>query len=350
MRRSVKIGRHKIGPGSPVFIVAEMSANHAGDLDRAVALVRAMRAAGADAVKLQTYTADTLTLNSSRECFRVGKGSPWEGWTLHELYREACTPWEWHWLLKAVAEEEGLEFFSSPFDETAVAFLEELGVCAYKIASFELVDIPLIREVAATGKPVIMSTGMASREEIADAVAAARKEGCADPVLLKCTSSYPASGSDMNLRTIPDMASRFETLVGLSDHCMTSDVAVAAVAVGACVIEKHFTLSRHIPSPDRAFSLEPQEFTEMVKAIRATEKAMGEVRYGPSPHEATSHRLRRSLFVVRDVEAGDELTRENVRSIRPADGLPPKCLQDVLGRRAVRDIACGTPLHSEDYL
>jgi len=344
MKEAMTIGNHPVGPGHPVFVVAEMSANHGGDFDRAVALIRAMKESGADAVKLQTYTADTLTLKSGKEHFRIGRGTVWEGRTLYDLYEEAHTPWDWHKRLMEAAAEEGLEFFSTPFDDISVDFLEELNVPAYKIASFEIVDIPLIMRVAATGKPLILSTGMATRGEIREAVSAGAGEGCDCMALLKCASAYPASCEDMNLRTIPDMAREFGTIVGLSDHTLGTAVPVAAVALGACIVEKHFTLSRNVRGPDSAFSLEPSEFRQMVDAVRMVEKALGDVSYEPTEHEKASRLFRRSLFVVQDVKAGEPFTEQNVRSIRPGYGLPPKYLDIVLKKRAARNITRGMPL------
>lgn len=341
---SMKIKGREIGEGQPVYIIAEMSANHNGDYAQAVALIHAAKDAGADAVKLQTYTADTLTIDSDAQYFRVDGGTLWDGRTLYELYGEAYTPWEWQPRLKAVAEEIGLHLFSSPFDATAVDFLETMNVPAYKIASFELVDIPLIQRVARTGKPLILSTGMATLAEIEDAVGAAREAGATQVALLKCNSAYPAPPEGMNLRTIPDLAARFGVPVGLSDHTLDLAVPITAVALGACIIEKHFTLSRDVPGPDSAFSLEPSEFRAMVDAIRTAEKALGTVQYGVSAEEEKSVVFRRSLFVVEDVRAGETFTEKNVRSIRPGDGLPPKHLPDVLGKYAKTDISRGTPL------
>lgn len=271
-----------IGPGQPVYIIAELSANHNQNLDEAVKLVHAAREVGADAVKLQTYTADTLTIESTRPEFRIGSGSPWEGRNLYELYQEAYTPWEWQPRLKAVADEIGIHLFSTPFDESAVVFLEQMNVPAYKVASFELVDLPLIERIAHTGKPMIMSTGMASLAEISEAVDTARGAGARDIALLKCTSAYPAPPEEMNLRTIAHLAEAFGVSVGLSDHTLGVEVPVAAVAVGACIVEKHFTLSRKVPGPDSAFSLEPHEFQAMIDAVRTAEKALGSVHYGVS--------------------------------------------------------------------
>jgi N-acetylneuraminate synthase len=333
-----------IGPGQPTYIVAELSANHHHDFAQAVELVRAARRAGADAVKLQTYTADTLTIVSDAPHFRIGGGTLWDGRTLHDLYGEAFTPWEWHGRLREVAHEEGLGFFSTPFDRSAVDFLETLAVPAYKIASFEIVDLPLIEYVAGRGKPMIVSTGMATREEIAEALQTARAAGAPAVALLKCISAYPASPDAMHLRTIPHMREVFGVPIGLSDHTLGITVPVAAVALGACIVEKHFTLSRSTPGPDSAFSLEPAEFRTMVDAVRAAEQALGEARYGPDPSEEKSRVFRRSLFVVEDVRAGERFTDRNVRSIRPGYGLAPKHWRDVLSRTAARDITRGTPL------
>jgi N-acetylneuraminate synthase len=344
MASDVRIAGRPIGAGHPVYVVAELSANHGQRQDGAVALIRAAKEAGADAVKIQTYTPDTITLRSDREPFRIGGGTLWDGRTLHELYGEAYTPWEWQPKLKAIANELGLDLFSSPFDPTSVDFLEGMGVPAYKVASFELVDIPLVERVARTGKPLIMSTGMATLAEIEEAVSAARRAGAKEIALLKCTSAYPAPPADMNLRTIPHLAEAFGVPVGLSDHTLGIAVPAAAVALGASIVEKHLTLSRATPGPDSAFSLEPAEFKAMVEAIRTVERGLGRVHYGVTAREAASRVFRRSLFVVKDVAAGEVLTEENVRSIRPGHGLPPKHLPEVLGRRAARRLEKGTPL------
>ncbi|MEW6540709.1 MAG: pseudaminic acid synthase [Bacillota bacterium] len=342
--RDMVINGRAIGPGHPVYIVAELSANHNQSFDRAVAMVQAAKEAGADAVKLQTYTPDTITINVDSSPFRHSPDSLWAGKTLYDLYAEAYTPWEWQPKLKEAAEELELGFFSTAFDPTAVDFLEAMDVPVHKIASFELVDIPLIEKMARTGKPLIISTGMASLGEIEEAVRAARGAGAAQIALLKCTSAYPAPPEQMNLRTIPHLARAFGVPAGLSDHTLGIAVPVAAVALGACIVEKHFTLSRSMPGPDSAFSLEPHEFKAMVEAIRAAQKALGEVHYGVSEREAASRVFRRSLFVVEDMKAGAVFTEENVRSIRPGHGLHPRHLQDVRGRRATRDIPAGTPL------
>jgi len=349
MEPCITIHGRVIGPGRPVYVIAEMSANHGQDFDQAVRIIQAAGQAGADAVKLQTYTPDTLTLDCDRPEFRIGKGTPWEGRTLHELYGEACTPWDWQPRLKKVAEELGMHLFSTPFDFSAVEFLEQMSVPAYKVASFELVDIPLIERIARTGKPIILSVGMASLAEITQAVRAARAAGAGQIALLKCTSAYPAAPEDMNLRTIPHLAETFGVVAGLSDHSTGIAAPVAAVALGASIIEKHLTLSRADGGPDSAFSLEPAEFADMVAAVGDAQKALGRVSYELTPHEAASRVFRRSLFIVQDTKAGQIFTEENVRSIRPGCGLPPSELHRVLGRRAARDIPRGTPL-TDDLL
>lgn len=349
MERLIEINDRRIGPDHPVYLIAEMSANHNQDFDQAVRIIEAAKRAGADAVKLQTYTPDTITIDSKEEWFQIGKGTIWEGRNLYDLYREAYTPWEWQPKLKQVAEELGLDFFSTPFDNTAVDFLEEINVPAHKIASFEIVDLLLLRRIAQTKKPIIMSTGMATLAEIDEAVSAINEAGGNQIALLKCTSAYPAPAEEMNLRTIPHLAEAFNLPVGLSDHTLGIAVPVAAVALGACIVEKHFTLSRSISGPDSAFSLEPDEFKAMAEAIRVTEKALGQIHYGVSEREANSRIFRRSLFVVKDVKAGEEFTQENIRSIRPGHGLHTRYLHKVLGRRASRDINRGTPLEW-DYI
>jgi N-acetylneuraminate synthase len=343
----LQVGKRSIGPGQPTYVIGEMSANHGQSFDQAVAIVRAAKQAGVDAVKLQTYMPDTITIASDREEFRVGGGTIWDGRNLHDLYSEAYTPWEWQPKLKKVAEDMGMDLFSSAFDSTAVDFLEEMGVAAHKVASFELVDIPLIQKMARTGKPLIMSTGMANVEEIEEALQSAREAGATQLALLKCTSAYPAPAEQMNLRTIPEMARRFGVPVGLSDHTMGIAVPVAAVALGACIIEKHLTLSRSVPGPDSAFSLEPHEFKAMVDAVRTAEKALGEVHFGLSEKEEASRVFRRSLFVVEDVKQGEKFNMVNVRSIRPGHGLHPRHLTEVLGKRAAQGIKRGTPLSWE---
>jgi len=339
----IEINGRRIGPDCPVYIIAEMSANHGQNFDQAVDLVKAAKACGADAVKLQTYTPDTLTIDCDSECFRI-QGTLWDGRNLYDLYKEAFTPWEWQPKLKRVADEVGLDLFSTPFDDSAVDFLERMNVPAYKVASFENGDLPLLRKVAATGKPMIVSTGMATLAEIDELVQTIRAAGGEQLALLKCTSAYPAPPEEMNLRTIPHLARAFDVPVGLSDHTLGSAVAVAAVSLGACIIEKHFTLSRESTGPDSAFSLEPDEFKAMVDGLRMAERALGKVHYGLSPAEEKSRVFRRSLFIVEDVKAGEVFTSRNIRSIRPADGLHPRCLDNVLGCRAAHDIKRGTPL------
>jgi len=340
----LKIGKHNIGAGHPVYIVAELSANHNHDFDRAAKLVQAAKDVGADAVKLQTYTAETMTIASDQEYFRIGGGTLWDGRSLYALYAEAFMPWEWQPKLKKIAEDIGLDLFSTPFDSSAVEFLEQMSVPAHKIASCELVDIGLIQKVATTGKPLIMSTGMANEPEIDEAVKAARAAGAKEIVLLKCTSAYPAPPEEANLRTIPELARRFGCPAGLSDHTMEVAVPIAAVAVGACVIEKHLCLSRGDGGPDSGFSLEPHEFKAMIHAVRTAEAALGTAQFAPGARETKSLRYRRSLFVVQDVKKGESFTLQNVRSIRPADGLHPRYLNEIVGKRAARNIERGTPL------
>lgn len=340
-----KIGNRQIGTGQPVYVVAELSANHGQNFEQAVRLIRAAKESGADAVKVQTYTPDTITIRSDRECFQIRGGTLWDGRTLYELYGEAYTPWDWQPKLKQVANDLGLGFFSSPFDSTAVDFLESFGVPAYKLASCELVDIPLLVRISRTGKPLIISTGMATIEEIEEGVKTARQAGASQIALLRCTSAYPALPCEMNLRTIPELARRFDVPVGLSDHTMDLAVPVAAVALGACIIEKHFTLSRSLKGPDSAFSLEPTEFKAMVEAVRVAEKALGEIHFGLTDSERSSRVFRRSLFVVQDVRQGESFSKENVRSIRPGHGLHTRHLPEIVGKRASRDIKRGTPLN-----
>jgi pseudaminic acid synthase len=344
INRTIQIGNRLIGPGHPVYIVAEMSANHRQDYDEAVRLIHVAREAGADAIKLQTYTPDTLTIDCRSKLFSHGKGSLWQDRWLYDLYREAYMPWEWQGKLKKLAEGLGIGFFSTVYDLTSVDFLEEIGVPAYKIASFELVDLPLIQRVAATGKPIFLSTGMATLSEIEEAVAAATSAGADQLVLLKCTSAYPAMPEEMNLKTIPHMANHFNSLCGLSDHTIGGSRAIAAVALGAVMIEKHFTLSRENGSPDSRFSAEPDEFRMMVDEIRNIEAALGEVKYGPGKSENESYKFRRSLFIVKDINEGELLTGKNIRSIRPGHGLQPKYYGDVIGKRAKKKLIKGTPL------
>lgn len=342
-RKPLAIGPHLLGPGRPPLIIAELSGNHNGSLDRALELVDLAADAGAHAVKLQTYTADTMTIDlSEREFFISDPESLWEGESLYQLYQKAMTPWDWHEPIFNRCRERGVLGFSSPFDATAVDFLESLDVPCYKIASFENVDLPLIRKVAATGKPVIISTGMATIAEIDDAVTAAREAGCRDLVLLKCTSSYPAPPENSNLANIAHMAEMFDCHVGFSDHTLGIGVAVAAAAHGAVAIEKHFTLRRDDGGVDAAFSSEPDELALMVQETARAAVALGAVRYGPTEADRRSLQFRRSLYVVEDLRAGDRLTARNLRAIRPGLGLPPKHLDQLLGRRVSRDVARGT--------
>ena len=345
MITGLTIGDRLIGAGQPVYVVAELSANHNQDFDQAIRLIEAAKECGADAVKVQTYTPDTITIRSDREFFQIRGGTLWDGRTLYELYGEACTPWDWQPKLKQVADDLKLDFFSSAFDSTAVDFLEGMGVPAYKLASCELIDIPLLQRISRTGKPLIISTGMATIEEIEEAVATSRKEGAGQIALLRCTSAYPALPSEMNLRTIPELMRRFGVPVGLSDHTMDIAVPVAAVALGACIIEKHFTLSRSLKGPDSAFSLEPAEFKSMVEAVRVAEKSLGEIHFGLTDSERSSRVFRRSLFVVQDVRRGELFSAENVRSIRPGHGLHTRHLPQIVGKRASCDIEKGTPLN-----
>ncbi|MHA2273924.1 MAG: pseudaminic acid synthase [Candidatus Hodarchaeales archaeon] len=342
--KTMKIGSRIIGEQNPVFIVAELSANHLQDYDLAIKTIDAARDAGADAIKLQTYTADTITLNCDNEYFQIKQGTIWDGLTLYQLYEEAYTPWDWQPKLKEYAEESGLVCFSSPFDETAVDFLEKMDVPAYKVASFEITDIPLIKYIASKLKPVIISTGIAQLDDISKAVNACRMVGNEDIILLKCTSAYPTPLTDVNLRIMSDLASKFDTLVGLSDHTLGISVPIAAVSLGACLIEKHLILDRSLGGPDVAFSLEPQEFGNMVKAIREVEESLGVVDYSLTDKMRKSREFSRSLFVTQDINKGDTFTSQNVRSIRPGYGLPPIDLDQIMGKKAKCDIARGTPM------
>jgi pseudaminic acid synthase len=338
------IESRKVGQGHPCFIIAELSANHNGDLEVAKETIRAAKRTGADAIKLQTYTPDTLTIDCDNEYFKIEGGTLWDGKTLYGLYGEAYTPWEWHQELFKVAEEEGLICFSSPFDKTAVDFLEKLNVPAYKIASFEIQDIPLIEYTASKGKPIIMSTGIATEEDIQLAVDTCRKAGNDEIILLKCTSSYPAPLELANLNTITDLKERFNVEVGFSDHTYGHIAPVVATTLGASVIEKHFILNKEIGGPDADFSLDEEEFTKMVNAVRDAEKLLGSVSYDISEKVKKNRKFARSLFVVKDVKAGDVLTEENVRSIRPGYGLHPKHSTEILGRTFKNDVDMGTPV------
>ena len=343
MSDTIKIKDRLIGEGQSAYIIAEMSANHAGDFNRAVEIMHAAKESGADCIKIQTYTADTITLDCHNEYFTLNGGT-WNGENLHDLYKKAYTPWEWQGRLKEEADKMGIDFFSTPFDPTAVDFLESIGMEFYKIASFEAVDIPLIKKVAATKKPIIMSVGMATLEEIEEALEACYSMGNKEVAILKCCSVYPAIPDNMNLRTIADMKKRFNVPVGLSDHSMGHVAAMTAVTLGASIIEKHFCLGRDIENPDSSFSMEPAEFAAMVRDIRLAEKAAGIVSYELSDAEKNSRNTRKSIFVSKDIKKGDIITPENIRVVRPAYGLAPKYYEEVLGKTAKEDMAFGTPL------
>jgi len=343
MSTNIIIAGRQIGPGQPPYIIAEMSGNHNGDINRAFTLIEAAKNAGADAVKLQTYTADTLTIDHDSPDFQI-TGGLWDGKSLYELYEQAHTPWDWHERLFAKGAELGITVFSSPFDHTSVDFLETLNAPAYKIASFEAIDLDLVKKVAATGKPLIISTGMSNECEISETVHTARNAGGQNLILLHCISSYPAQPADMNLLTVPDMAARFDVPTGLSDHTLGTSVSVAGVALGACVIEKHFTLARADGGPDAAFSLEPDELRELVDSCRDIHGALGTATYERSESERSNMVFRRSLYVVEAMRAGDEFSRTNLRSIRPGYGLAPKHLTAILGQKAACDIPRGTPM------
>ena len=344
MKKEFKIGNRMVGEGHPTFIVAEMSANHLMDYDRAVQIIHAAKEAGADAVKLQTYTPDTITLDCENQYFQITQGTIWDGTSLHKLYETAYTPWEWQPKLMKIANDLGMECFSSPFDPTAVDFMTQMQMPAYKIASFEINDIPLIRKIAKLHKPMIFATGVAYLEDIERALAVCREEGNDQVVLLKCTSAYPSPYEDMNLKVIPNMAQVFECLTGLSDHSMGTAAAVASVALGGHMVEKHLTLSRADGGPDGAFSMEPAEFKKMVDDIRIVEKALGKVTYELTEKQKRSREDSRSLFVVKDMKEGEEFTPENVRSVRPAFGMHTMYYEEILGRKAKQDLAKGTPL------
>lgn len=340
--QEISIAGRRIGPDHPPYVICELSGNHNGELARALRMIEAAKATGADAVKLQTYTADTITLDHDGDQFRI-KGGLWDGQRLYDLYQEASTPWDWHEALFAKGRELGITVFSSPFDKTAVDLLEGLGAPAYKVASFEVVDLPLVEYIASKRKPMIISTGLANLGEIQEVINTARKGGADGLVVLHCISAYPAPMEDANLRTIPNLAETFGVISGLSDHTMGTAASVTAVALGGSVIEKHFTLARADGGPDSAFSLEPSEFTRLVEDCKAAWAALGRIRYDLKGSEAGNIVYRRSLYVTRDVKAGETLTEANVRSIRPGYGLAPKHLPEVLGRRAARDLARGEP-------
>lgn len=343
---TIKIRDRVIGGDYPAYIIAEMSANHAGSIDYAKEIIHAAKEAGADCIKIQTYTADTMTIDCRNPYFNITEGT-WKGENLYSLYQKAYTPWEWQAELKEEAEKAGIDFFSTPFDKTSVDFLESIGMEFYKIASFELVDLPLIRYVASKGKPMIMSTGMGSLEEITEAVETARCAGCSQLALLRCASAYPAVAGDMNLAAMAAMEKRFGLPVGLSDHSMGSVGAVAAVALGGRIIEKHFCLDRSIQNPDASFSMEPAEFSAMVKDVRAAQRAVGSASFEVTGAERGNLAFRRSVFVVQDIRAGEILTEDNIRIIRPSNGLAPKYYDLVLGKKAVSDLKRGTPLSME---
>ncbi len=342
----ISIAGRRIAADAPPYVIAELSANHNGKLDTAMRIIDEAKKAGADAVKLQTYTADTITLNSNAEEFHI-HGGLWDGKTLYQLYQEAHMPWEWHKPLFEHARSLGITIFSSPFDNTAVDLLEDLNVPAYKIASFEAVDLPLIKYVAGTGKPMIISTGMADAEEIQEAIDAAREAGCKELAILHCVSGYPAPPEDYNLRTIPDMIERFGLVTGLSDHTLDNTTAIASVALGASIIEKHFTLDRSGGGPDDSFSLEPAELAALCRDSKTAWAAHGKVDYGRKWSEQGNVKFRRSLYFVKDLKAGDVITADAVRSVRPGFGLPPKCLDVVINRQVIRDVAYGTPVTTD---
>lgn len=344
MNKTFKINNVTIGGDEKTFIIAEMSANHNQDYDRAVELIKKAAWAGADAIKLQTYTPDTITIDCDNEYFQIKQGTIWDGITLYKLYQGAYTPWEWQPKLKKVAEEEGLICFSSPFDFTSVDFLEEMNVPAYKIASFEINDIPFIEYIASKGKPVIMSTGIARMADIQDALDACKRMGNENVALLKCTSSYPAPIQEINLKTIPNMKETFNCTVGLSDHTMGNAVSVGGVAIGAKIVEKHLTLRRSDGGADSKFSMEPEEFKEMVDNIRIVEKAMGKVTYDLTQKQTNSREHSRSLFVVEDIKEGETFSDKNLKSIRPGFGLETKYIKEIIGKRAKKNIKKGTPM------
>ncbi|SHI41539.1 pseudaminic acid synthase [Clostridium cavendishii DSM 21758] len=344
MNNKFEIDGIKIGKDERCFVIAEMSANHLQDYNRAVEIIKAAKWAGANAIKLQTYTPDTITLDCDNEYFQIKQGTIWDGTTLHKLYQTAYTPWEWQPKLKEVAEKEGLVFFSSPFDYTSVEFLENMNVGCYKIASFELTDIPFIEYIAKKGKPIIMSTGIARMGDIQDALDACKRMGNENVALLKCTSAYPAPFEDINLKTMVNMKETFNVMTGLSDHTMGSTVSVGAVALGAKIIEKHLTLKREDGGADAKFSMEPQEFKDMVDSIRIIEKAIGNVTYDLTEKQKNSREHSRSLFVVKDVKQGELFTEENVKSIRPGFGMETKYISEVIGKKAKKDIIKGTPM------
>ncbi|WP_296807561.1 pseudaminic acid synthase [uncultured Methanobrevibacter sp.] len=339
----MKVEDKKIGPNEPIFIIAELSANHMNDFDVAVKTIEAMAEAGADAVKFQTYTPDTITIDCDNEYFQINQGTIWDGQVLHDLYEDAYMPWEWQPKLKKIAEDLGLIVFSSPFDKSSVDFLEEMDVPAYKIASYEITDIPLIKYVASKGKPIIISTGIASLEDIELAIQTCLDAGNEQIAILKCTSSYPSPFDEINLNTIPALEEKFNVIVGLSDHTMGCEVSIAGVSLGAKIIEKHFVLDRTMDTPDSEFSMEPQEFKQMVESIRNVEKALGNDTFELTEKMIINQDFSRSLFVVEDIKKGDIITEDNVRSIRPGFGLHPKYLNEILGKKVKKNLKKGTP-------
>jgi len=341
---SIKIYDRYIGEGQPTYVIAEMSANHGGSIERALEIVHLAKDAGADCIKTQTYTPDTMTIDSNKKWFKINKGT-WQGKYLYSLYQEAYTPWEWQEILKKEAERIGLHFLSTPYDKRSVDFLEEIGVKFYKIASFEVIDHPLIKYIASKEKPIIMSTGMASLGEIEDAVRIIKSKGNKDLCLLKCTSAYPAIPDEMNLKTIKHLKETFQVITGISDHTLTSTTAVVAVALGAKIIEKHICFSREIESPDSSFSMEPNDFKNMVKDIRIAEKAIGEISYDISSREKENYVFRRSVFAVKDIKKDETFSEDNIRVIRPGYGLSPKHYEEILGKKANQNIEEGTPLN-----
>lgn len=342
----MKINNRKIGLDHPPYIIAELSANHNGSMETALGIIKQAKLCGADAVKLQTYKADTITLNSQNEEFMI-RGGLWDGQSLYELYEKAHLPWDWHKPLFEYARELGITIFSSPFDNTAVDLLEDLNTPAYKIASFEAVDLPLIRYVASTGKPMIISTGMADAEEIQEAIDAARSGGCKELAILHCVSGYPAPSEDYNLLTIPDMINRFGLVTGLSDHTLDNTTAITSVALGASIIEKHFTLDRNGGGPDDSFSLEPKDLTALCRDSKTAWQALGKVDYGRKASEQGNIKFRRSLYFVKDLKAGDIITENAVRSVRPGFGLAPKFLDEVIGKRLTKEVYKNTPVKLE---
>ena len=346
MKNQIKINDRLIGYGVSPYIIAEMSANHNGDINAAYSIIEAAKSSGADAVKIQTYRPDTITLKSQKEDFVI-KGGLWDGRTLYDLYEEAHTPWDWHKPLFDHARRVGITIFSSPFDTTAIDLLEDLGAPAYKIASFEAIDLPLIRYAASTGKPMIISTGMADQTEIAEAIDAAKSAGCSDLAILHCVSGYPAPAEDYNLKTIPDMIDRFGLVTGLSDHTLDNTTAIASVVLGASIIEKHFTLDRNGGGPDDSFSLEPSEMAALCRDTKTAWAALGQVDYGRKSSEQGNVQFRRSLYFVRDMAAGETITADCIRSVRPGYGLPPKYFDSIVGKSVNQDIAKNTPVHTD---